>query len=152
MGYRHWPTDGSESRFFSFPRTIIHPQFCPLDSGWIEFAADPAPRMHRIRRDGSGLECLYEHDNDEFVVHETFLGTSGDIVFTVWPKALKRINWTTREISTIAKFNAWHITPNRDGSKILCDTNHPDAGLQLVDASTGARATICLSKASSQGS
>ena len=145
-------TDGSESRFFCFPRTIIHPQFCPLDSGWIEFAADPAPRMHRIRRDGSGLECLYEHDNDEFVVHETFLGTSGDLVFTVWPKALKRINWTTREISTIAKFNAWHITPNRDGSKILCDTNHPDAGLQLVDASTGARATICLSKASSQGS
>jgi oligogalacturonide lyase len=144
--------DGSKSRFISFPRIIIHPQFSPLDSDWIEFAADPAPRMHRIRRDGSGLECLYEHDNDEFVVHETFLGTTGDLVFTVWPKALKRINWTTHEISTIADFNAWHITPNRDGTKVLCDTNHPDTGLQLVDVATGARETICLSKATSQGS
>ena len=145
-------TDGSEARFFAFPRTIIHPQFSPLDPEWIEFAADPAPRMHRIRRDGSSLECLYEHDNDEFVVHETFLGSTGDLVFTVWPKALKRMSWTTREISTIAEFNAWHITPNRSGTKVLCDTNHPDTGLQLVDVATGARQTICLSKASSQGS
>ena len=144
--------DGSESRFLPFPRTIIHPQFSPVDRDWIEFAADPAPRMHRVRPDGSSLECLYEHDNDEFVVHETFLGNTGDLVFTVWPKALKRMSWTTREISTIAEFNAWHITPNRDGTKVLCDTNHPDTGLQLVDVGTGARETICLSKASSQGS
>jgi len=134
-----------------FPRTIIHPQFHALDPDWIEFAGDPAPRMFRIRRDGSGLECLYEHGNDEFVVHETFLGHSSDLVFTVWPRALKRMDWDTLEISTIAEFNAWHITPNRDGSKILCDTNHPDIGLQLVDAATGDRQTICHPKSSNGG-
>ena len=135
-----------------FPRTVIHPQFHPLDSNWIEFSGDPAPRMHRVRRDGSGLECLYQHGNDEFVVHETFLGRTGDIVFTVWPRALRRLDWNTRKITTIAEFNAWHITPNRAGSAILCDTNHPDVGLQLVEVATGSRRTICFPRSSNGGS
>lgn len=134
-----------------FPRTIIHPQFHSLDSDWIEFAGDPAPRMFRLRRDGSGLECLYEHDNNEFVVHETFLGETGDLVFTVWPHSLKRMDWNTRAITTIADFNAWHITPNRAGTRILCDTNHPDLGLQLVEVSTGQRRTIGYPKSSNRG-
>lgn len=142
----------TERSLVDFPRTVIHPQFHPLDSNWIEFSGDPAPRMHRVRRDGSGLECLYEHDNEEFVVHETFLGRSGDLAFTVWPRALKRLDWETRAITTIAQFNAWHITPNRAGTSILCDTNHPDIGLQLVDVRTGQRRTICHPRSSSAGS
>jgi hypothetical protein len=145
-------TSGEGAEFFPFPRTIIHPQFSPVEPEWIEFAADPAPRMFRMRRDGSGLECLYEHGNDEFVVHETFLGATGDLVFTVWPKALKRMSWRTRQIVTIAEFNAWHISPNRAGTKVLCDTNHPDVGLQLIDVATGQPRTICHSHSSSQGS
>lgn len=141
----------TERSLIDFPRTVIHPQFHPLDSSWIEFSGDPAPRMHRVRRDGSGLECLYEHGNDEFVVHETFLGRSGDLAFTVWPRALKRLDWETRAITTIAEFNAWHITPNRAGTSILCDTNHPDIGLQLVDVRTGRRRTICHPRSSSAG-
>ncbi|MEO7145978.1 MAG: hypothetical protein ABI165_20995 [Bryobacteraceae bacterium] len=134
------------------PRTVIHPQFHPLEPEWIEFAADPAPRMHRIRRDGTMLECLYEHSNDEFVVHETFLGCTGDLVFCVWPFALRRMDWTTREISTIAECNAWHITPDRAGRTVLCETNHPDRGLFLIDVTTGAMASLCHSDASNQGS
>ena len=145
-------TRGGKLSFFPFARTVIHPQFSPADPEWIEFAGDPAPRMFRIRRDGSGLECLYENDNNEFVVHETFLGATGDLVFTVWPKALRRMKWTTREISTIAEFNAWHITPNREGDKVLCDTNHPDIGLQMIDVATGKHDTICLPRSSNGGS
>jgi len=144
--------DGSEWTMIPFPRTVIHPQFHPLEPEWIEFAGDPAPRMHRARRDGTGMECLYEHGNDEFVVHETFLGDTGDLVFTVWPKALRRMNWSTREITTVAEFNAWHITPNRAGTLVLCDTNHPDEGLFLVNAADGGRRRVCLSEASNQGS
>ena len=143
--------DGSKWNVFPFPRTIIHPQFHPLEPEWIEFAGDPAPRMHRIRRDGTGLECLHQHSNDEFVVHETFLGNTGDLVFTVWPFALRRMDWTTREITEIATFNAWHITPNRAGTAILCDTNHPDEGIFLVDAASGKRTQVCLSQSSNQG-
>ncbi len=98
--------DRSETGFIEFPRTIIHPQFNPVDPEWIEFAGDPAPRMHRVRRDGSGLECLYEHGNDEFIVHETFLGASEHLVFSVWPFAVRRLDWGTREIRTISAFNA----------------------------------------------
>ncbi len=145
-------TDGSGWRLIPFPRTVIHPQFHPLEPEWIEFAGDPAPRMYRVRRDGSGLECLYEHGNDEFVVHETFLGRTGDIVYTVWPTGLWRMNWQTRERSLICEFNCWHITPNRAGTEILCDTNHPDLGLFLIDTASGARRLLCLSQATSLGS
>ena len=135
-----------------FPRLVIHPQFHPADSDWIELAADPAPRMYRVRRDGSGRECLYEHGNDEFVVHETFLGSSGDVVFTVWPHALRRLSWGSGEIGTIVELNAWHISPNRAGTRIVCDTNHPDRGLLSIDVATGASRVICHPGSSNGGS
>jgi oligogalacturonide lyase len=144
--------DGSGWHTIPFPRTVIHPQFHPLEPEWIEFSGDPAPRMHRVRRDGSGMECLHQHGNDEFIVHETFLGGSGDIVFTVWPHALCRMDWTTRQISTILEYNAWHIAPDRRGERVLCDTNHPDDGLQIIDVATGKRRPLCLSQSSNQGS
>jgi len=143
--------DGSGWNLIPFFRTVIHPQFHPLEPEWIEFSGDPAPRMHRVRSDGRGLECLYQHGNDEFVVHETFLGRTGSLVFTVWPYALRAMDWTTRQIRTIAEFNAWHITPNREGTAVLCDTNHPDEGLHLIAAATGARRRLCLSEASNRG-
>ena len=144
--------DGREWSVIPFPRTVIHPQFHPLEPEWLEFAGDPAPRMHRVRRDGTGLECLYQHANDEFVVHETFLGRTGNLVYTVWPRALRMMDWTTRQHRTICDYNAWHITPNRDGRKVLCDTNHPDNGIFLIDVATGDRTQVCLSEASGGGS
>jgi oligogalacturonide lyase len=143
--------DGAGWRAIPFARTVIHPQFHPLEPEWIEFAGDPAPRMHRVRRDGTGLECLHQHGNEEFVVHETFLGQTGDLVFTIWPRAVCRMDWTTREIRTILEYNAWHIAPDRAGRRILCDTNHPDEGLQIIDAASGARRPLCLSESSNQG-
>ncbi len=145
--------DGSHWEWIPFPRTVIHPQFHPLDPEWLEFAADPAPRMFRVRRDGSGLECLLQHDNETFVVHETFLGDTGHLLFTVWPGLLCRMPWEgVRQWSTIAQFNAWHIAPDRAGRRILCDTNHPDEGIFLVNVFTGERELICLSLATNQGS
>jgi hypothetical protein len=144
--------DGTGWHAIPFPRTVIHPQFHPLEPEWIEFSGDPAPRMHRVRRDGTGMECLYEHGNGEFLVHETFLGATGDLVFTIWPRALCRMDWTTREMRTITEYNAWHITPDHAGRRILCDTNHPDEGLQIIDAATGARRHLCDSLSSNQGS
>jgi hypothetical protein len=143
--------DGTGWNRIPFPRTVIHPQFHPLEPEWIEFAADPAPRMHRVRRGGTSLECLYEHGNDEFVVHETFLGRTGNMVFTVWPHRVCSMDWTTRDIRTITEFNAWHIAPNRAGTQILCDTNHPDLGIWVIDARSGARRFVCNSESSNRG-
>ncbi len=144
--------DGTDWRLIPFDRTVIHPQFHPAEPEWLIFAGDPAPRMFRVRRDGTGLECLYQHGNGEFVVHETFLGRTGDLVFTVWPRELARMDWRTRERTTIAGLNAWHIASNRAGTKVLCDTNHPDRGICLVDVASGNVETVCMSDSSSCGS
>ena len=144
--------DGQGAHTIPFPLTIIHPQFHPLEPEWIEFAGDPAPRMHRVRRDGTGMECLYEHGNDEFVVHETFLGATGAIVFTVWPLALCTLDWTTREVKTLARHNCWHISPDRAGRRVLFDTNHPDRGIQVIDVASGVIRDICRPEASNGGS
>ena len=134
-----------------FSRTVIHPQFHPKDVDWIEFAADPAPRMYRVRRDGADLECLLENDNENFIVHETFLGQSHDVVFVEWPRALRRLSWESGEIKTIAEVNAWHISPNLAGTRIVCDTNHPDRGLLIVDVATGKWHEVCHPRSSNGG-
>lgn len=134
-------------------RTIIHPQFHPSDPTLIEYAQDPAPRMWTIRRDGTENTCLHTHGNDEFVVHETFLGHNGeDLAFVVWPFSLKRMHLADRSVTTIADFNAWHIASNASGNTVLCDTVHPDRGIQLVDVMTGASRTLCYPGSSCGGS
>lgn len=144
--------DGSGWRVVPFDRTVIHPQFHPLDPEWLEFAADPAPRMYRVRRDGTGLECLYENDGSEWITHETFLGATGDLVFVHWPEALYRMDWTTRAITRVTDYRVWHISPNRTGTRVLCDTNHPDDGIFEIDVASGRRRRICLSQSSNGGS
>lgn len=143
--------DGSDWRVIPFGRTVIHPQFRPLDAEWIEFAGDPAPRMYRVHRDGSGMECLYTHDGSRWITHETFLGTTGDLIFVQWPKALYRMNWKTRAISPVTSYKVWHVSPNRSGTRILCDTNHPDEGIFEIDVATGARRRVCLSQSGNRG-
>jgi hypothetical protein len=144
--------DGSDWRVIPFPRTVIHPQFHPLEPEWIEFAGDPAPRMYRVRRDGTALECLYENDFSEWVTHETFLGATGDLIFVHYPKALYRMDWTSRAISRVTGSSVWHVSPNRAGTRVLCDTNHPALGIFQIDAATGARQLVCLPDSSNGGS
>ena len=68
----------------------------------------------RSRKNRSSISRV----RSEFNVHETFLGTTGDLVFVVWPFALKRMGWDSRRISTIGDFNAWHIAANRAAERI----------------------------------
>lgn len=147
-------TDGSggEIIYTSPEQTIIHPQFHPKHADLIAYSGDPAPRMWTIKRDGSDNRNLYDHDNNEFLVHETFLGSQDDLIVTHWPYSLRRISLGTLEMRTISGFNAWHIASNRAGSKVLCDTVHPDIGLRLVDVETGEHTPICYPQSSSSGS
>jgi oligogalacturonide lyase len=146
-------TDGSGGEVvLEIDRTIIHPQFHPTDPDRIAYSQDPAPRMWWVRRDGSGNECLYEHGNDEFLVHETFLGDGRAMIVVRWPYALQRLDLEARRMEVIAGFNAWHIGGSRDGRTVLCDTAHPDIGLQLVDVATGERCTVCHPRSSNGGS
>lgn len=146
-------TDGSGGRIvLDSQRTLIHPQFHPVERELIEYAADPAPRMWLVRADGRGNECLWQHDDTEFLVHETFLGEGQSLAVVRWPYALQRFDLSSRRMSTIAQFNAWHIAPSRDGRFIVCDTTHPDSGLQIVATASGARQTLCHPASSNRGS
>ncbi len=147
-------TDGSggEIIYTSPDQTIIHPQFHPKQADLIAYSGDPAPRMWTIKRDGTENRKLYDHENSEFLVHETFLGSQDDLIVTHWPYALRRISLDTLEMETISDFNAWHIASNQDGTKVLCDTVHPDIGLRLVDVETGQHEPICYPQSSSSGS
>lgn len=145
-------TDGSGSEIIvESPGTLIHPQFHPKDPTLIEYARDPAPRMWTIRADGSENTLLWNHDNTEFLVHETFLGDGEDLIVVRWPYALQRFSLASRRMSVIAAFNAWHISSSRDGCYVLCDTAHPDIGVQLVRVETGTRKTLCYPKSSNGG-
>lgn len=143
--------DGTDWKVIPFTRTVIHPQFHPLEPEWIEFAGDPAPRMYRVKRDGTGMECLYEHDGSEWITHETFLGTTGDLIFVHWPKRLYRMDWTTKAVKPVTDYSVWHVSPNRSGTKVLCDTNHPDLGIFEIDVASGARRHIALAESGNGG-
>ena len=143
---------GGEVIYTSPDQTIIHPQFHPKHPDLIAYSGDPAPRMWTIKRDGTENCSLYQHDNNEFLVHETFLGVLDELIVTHWPYALRRMSLETLQMQTIADFNAWHIASNRDGTKVLCDTVHPDIGLRLVDVRTGEHTPICHPQSSSSGS
>jgi hypothetical protein len=62
------------------------------------------------------------------------------------------MDWSTREIRIIAEHNAWHISPDRAGARVLCDTNHPDRGIEVIDVATGAIQPVCLPQATNGGS
>ncbi|MCZ6680860.1 MAG: oligogalacturonate lyase family protein [Candidatus Poribacteria bacterium] len=147
-------TDGSGGCIIhtSENQTIIHPQFHPRHPDLIAYSGDPAPRMWTIQRDGTENRLLYQHGNEEFLVHETFLGDKAEMIVTHWPYALRRISLETLELQAISEFNAWHIASNRAGTRVLCDTVHPDIGLRMVDVETGQHDPICYPRSSCQGS
>lgn len=146
--------DGTSAEIVLRPgRTVIHPQFHPVDPQEILYAQDPAPRIWMVRRDGTNNRRLYQHGTDEFLVHETFLGGSGEEIIVVrWPYSLLAFNPVSRSFRTIAAINAWHIASSGSGDRILCDTAHPDRGILLIDSTTGDYETICRPGASCGGS
>jgi len=61
------------------------------------------------------------------------------------------MDWTSRAISPVTNYSVWHISPNRDGTQVLCDTNHPDEGIFQIDVATGARRRICQPESGNGG-
>ena len=146
-------TDGSESyEILDGVRALYHPQYHPTDPDLLIYSADPPdPRLWTVRRDGSDDRCIYANRPDEWFVHETFLGKTDRLVVVCWHRGLFEVGLHTGEIRTIAEFSVWHIAPNSDGSRIVCDTHLPDLGLCLVDPETGSHEALCHPRASNKG-
>lgn len=130
---------------------VGHIQFCPADDNLLEYSGGPGERIWTIHADGSGDRNLYPQQPGEWIVHESWLGDGSEIIFTHWPRALRAISRDSSRVRTIAAFNTWHQSSDRTGRWVVGDTNHPDIGLQLVNARTGERRTLCHPRATSRG-
>jgi len=130
---------------------VGHIQFCPTDDTLLEYSGPPDARIWTIRTDGSGDCNLYPQQLGEWIVHESWLGSGDQIIFTHWPRALRATSRDGANVRTIARVNAWHPCSDRTGNWIVADTNHPDIGLQLINARTGVRRTICYPGATNRG-
>ena len=130
---------------------VGHVQFCPDDPQLILYSGPPTERLWVIKRDGSENRQLYEQAPNEWVTHETWLPRTKEVLFVRWPEALEAVSLDGEKVRTVASFNVWHPSCSRNGSYIVCDTNHPDIGLQLIDPETGRHQTPCYPEASSVG-
>jgi oligogalacturonide lyase len=135
--------------------TIGHPEFHPADSMLIRYAGPYHQRMWVIHRDGTGNRLVYERDSSrkEWIVHETWLPGTRELVVANWPRGVIGVNVETAEVRHICSFNAWHPGVNRQGTQMCADTTFPDRGLLLFDPNNSSSdpALLCLSKSSNEG-
>ncbi|MDA1193017.1 MAG: oligogalacturonate lyase family protein [Candidatus Poribacteria bacterium] len=137
--------------FFDPPREVGHAQFCPSDDAWVMYSSGIDQRIWCVTIRGWKDRPVYLHDASQWITHESWLGQSETILFTKWNRSLMAVDRNGDNVREIARFNAWHASSRWDGSLIVADTVHPDIGLQLIDAESGRRSTLCHPRASSKG-
>ena len=74
--------------------TIAHPEFHPDDATLLRYAGTHDQRIWTIRRDGSENRLAYQRDEakKEWIVHETWLPCTREIITTNWPHGVMAIN------------------------------------------------------------
>jgi Tol biopolymer transport system component len=130
---------------------VGHIQFNPRDANLLEYSGPTDARIWTIRADGSDDQLLYRQKPDEWIVHESWSANGEEVIFTHWPHALRAISYSSQEVRTIAEVNAWHAWSSPDGRQIVCDTNHSDRGLLLLNAKSGGWRVLCCPQASGRG-
>ena len=136
-------------------QTIAHPEFHPEDPTLLRYAGPHDQRIWIVRRDGSENRLVYRRDEakKEWIVHETWLPGTREIVTTNWPHGVMAVNIDDGTVRWIVRTNAWHPTINRAGTEMVSDTTYPDVGLILCDPRQegGAIRSLCESNASNTG-
>ena len=135
--------------------TIAHPQFHPDDPSLLRYAGPYDKRIWVINRDGSDNRLVYRRDErrKEWIVHETWLPGTREIVSTNWPHGVMAINVDDGAVRWIVRTNAWHPMINTAGTQLVADTTNPDVGLILCDPrqTDGPYQSLCESAASNMG-
>ena len=135
--------------------SIGHPQFHPDDPGLLRYAGPYHSRIWVINRDGSENRLVYERDDvsREWIVHETWLPGTREILTARWPHGMLGIDVMSGEVRQVCSFNAWHPMINRTGDLMVADTKNPDRGLQLFDPrdGVGLPRALCGTESSNEG-
>lgn len=144
-------TQTGTSRVILERDTIGHPQFCPDDDNLILYAGPLTDRVWTVARDGANNRRVYEReDKMQWVTHEVWLPGRRAIAFVDWPRGMRLIDIGTGAANWLHHFPAWHAAPDLDGTRFVCDTNFPDAGLHVIPLG-GVPSYLCASEASSEG-
>ncbi len=134
---------------------IGHPQFCPGDAGRLLYVATMDRRIWMIGRDGTGNRQIRGRnaERNEWITHETWVPGRREIAFVDWPHGVRAIDVDGGKERSVCTFNAWHAVCDRTGTRMVCDTNFPDIGVQLLDPldGIGAPETLCHPRASQLG-
>jgi len=135
--------------------TIGHPQFHPDDSSLLRYAGPYHARIWVVKRDGTGNRLAFRRDEKkkQWIVHETWLPGTREILTTDWPHGMIGVNVDTGAVRKVTSFPAWHPMVNRTGSLMVADTTYPDIGLHLFDPRNGIGAPrpLCESGSSNAG-
>ncbi len=118
---------------------------------WIEFAGDPAPRMHRVRRDGAGLECLLP-------ARQRRIHCARDLPRRDRRPGLHRLaarplphGLDHPEIRTSRTTTPGTSRPTAAASASSATPTIPTKACRSSTPRTGARRQLCLSESSNQG-
>lgn len=135
--------------------TIGHPEFHPDDSSLLRYAGPYQDRMWVINRDGTGHRLVYRRDaaRKEWIVHETWVAGSRELVAVNWGHGVIGVDIDTSAVRRITDFKCWHPALNRRGDLIVTDTTFPDTGLWLLGLGEKEPTplALCLSEASNEG-
>jgi oligogalacturonide lyase len=144
-------TATGKSQILTRAKEVGHIQFCPRDSNLLLYSGTGTQRIWiHDRRTGKDT-WVYPQKEGEWIVHESWLGAGDEIIFPHWPKALCAIRPDGTGLRTVIEINAWHVCSDRNGEQIVCDTNHPDRGLLLIDPKTGQHRVLCQPRATLRG-
>ncbi len=132
-------------------KEIGHIQFCPRDSNLLMYSGTVTQRIWLHDRRTHQNTWVYPQTEGEWIVHESWLGQGDEIIFPHWPQALRAVRPDGTGLRTVVNANAWHACSNRQGTRIVCDTNHPDRGLLLIDPFQGSFHILCRPGASARG-
>lgn len=113
--------------------TIGHPQFCPDDEDIILYAGPLTDRVWITDRSGERNRRLYEREHDQqWITHESWLPGRKKVLLVDWPHGIKSVDIATGEVVQVTNTPAWHAAADSLGKRIVCDTNFPDIGIQLI--------------------
>lgn len=132
-------------------KEVGHIQFCPTDSNLLLYSGTATQRLWLFDRRTNENTWVYPQKKGEWIVHESWVSGSNEIIFAHWPKALRSIRADGNGLRTISSINAWHMCSNRKGDLFICDTNHPDRGLVIIEPKTGKQRVLCHPGATQRG-
>ncbi len=134
--------------------SIAHMMFCPDDSDLLFYAGPLTDRVWCVRKDGRENRRVYQRTNkDQWITHETWLPGTGELMLVDWPKGMLAVDPTSGTTRRLTDVNAWHAVANRDGTRVVADTNSPDRGIVVFDPRDQGLPvrTLCYPKSSNQG-